>query len=85
MCLLLVNHSIGGSALGHRLGGVRGLAPLNAEERLKKLENSAAFGGKHVPAKVEKNGPRLAGRIRTMADLKSKLNNDTVASKLKKR
>jgi hypothetical protein len=53
---------------------------------------SKAFGGKHVPAKVMKanvnykieNPIRLKSRIRTLADLQSKLKNETVSSKLKR-
>ena len=71
---------------GRVLGGCK--AVLSLEERLAKLEASAAYGGKHVPVprnfQVRAVEMRRGGRIKTLADITSKLKNETVSSKNKK-
>ena len=61
---------------------------LSADERLAKLQASAAYGGRHVPVPrcaVVKVDIRGRARIRTLADITSKLKNETASSKAKKR
>ena len=73
---------------GRVLGGTKSPVLLTAEERLEKLQASAAYGGKHVPAPRNFQVPAIprgSGRIRTLADITSKLKNETVASKAKKK
>ena len=67
------------------LGG--SLSLLNPQDRLLKLQSSAAYGGKHVPVprSIRAVDLRPGGRIRTLADITSKLKNETVSSKLKKK
>ncbi len=78
---------------GRRLGGEKSPVVLTPEQRLEKLQKSAAFGGRHVPVPVttavkrkpikEETRPRAA-RFRSVLDLGSKLNNETISSKSKK-
>ena len=76
---------------GHRLGGARSPEiALSPEQRLERLEKSVAFGGRHVP--VPKTGlprpvqtsERPRARFRSVLDLGSKLNNETISTKSKK-
>ena len=56
------------------------------EERLEKLQSSAAYGGQHVPVpRGIKATPLGRGRTRTLADITSKLKNETISSKAKKK
>ena len=74
---------------GRRLGGMKSPEVLSAEERLVKLQKSAAFGGRHVPVPKSTRalpdpGVRASrARFRSVLDLGSKLNNDTISTKNK--
>ena len=65
------------------LGGAR---VKTQEERLEKLLSSAAYGGQHVPVPRGIKAVQFGrARIRTLADITSKLKNETASSKAKKK
>ncbi len=73
---------------GKILGGSKSPVLMSSEERLAKLQASVAYGGRHVPAPRGLRSVEISrgtGRIRTLADITSKLKNETVASKAKKK